>query len=228
MSEYLAALLGLGVAGFDPIGALLIAGALAAGASRRSVLAFAGSCLLVTVVLGAGLSVALGPLMGGLAAVWQLEDGWWLAIDVTVAAALLAWGIRRIRNRSGRRSGTDSPRPVRGVGIAAMTISGALWGMAAATDPTFYASALLAGRRDVLPMIVGIALWYAVSQLPLHVLTGAVLAGKHHRAVQWLRQMTERWAGPVRRIITVLIFAGAALLVADAAVFVVTDDFLIG
>lgn len=227
MIEYLAAQFGLGLAGFDPIGALLVAGALAGGASRRAVLAFAVSCLLLTLALGAGLSYALGPLLENAASTLHIADQWWLLIELVVAAVLCAWGIRRIRNRSGRRS-ADSPRPVRGVGAVAMAISGALWGVAAATDPTFYASALLAGRRDVLLMIVGIVLWYAVSQLPLHVLTGAVLAGKHHRAIQWLRQVTERWAGPVRRMITVLIFTGAALLVADAAAFVVTDDFLIG
>lgn len=228
MIEYLAAQFGLGLAGFDPIGALLVAGALAVGASRRAVLAFAVSCLLLTLALGVGLSYALGPLLANAASTLHIADQWWLLIELVVAAVLCAWGIRRIRNHSGRRSGTDSPRPVRGVGITAMTISGALWGVAAATDPTFYASALLAGRRDAFLMIVGIALWYAVSQFPLHVLTGAVLARKHHRAIKWLRQVSERWAGPVRRTITVIIFAGAAFMVADVTAFVVTDDFLIG
>lgn len=137
MSEYLIAQLGLGVAGFDPIGALLIAGALAAGASRRSVLAFAGSCLLVTVVLGAGLSVVLVPLLGGLAAVWHLEDGWWLAIDVVIAAVLLVWGVRRLRSRPRPEADRGTARSVRGVGALPMAVSGALWGIASATDPSF-------------------------------------------------------------------------------------------
>lgn len=77
-------------------------------------------------------------------------------------------------------------------------------------------------------MIAGICLWYAVSQLPLHVLTAAVLAGRHRRATAWMRSVTARWSGLAQRVITVLILAGAALLAAVAIVFIVTGSFLIG
>lgn len=76
-------------------------------------------------------------------------------------------------------------------------------------------------------MIVGICLWYAVSQLPLHVLTGAVLAGRHHRATAWMRSATARWSALARQVVTVLILAGATLLTADAIVFLATGSFLI-
>lgn len=228
MIDYLAAQLGLGLAGIDPIGALLVAGALAAGASPRAVLAFAGTCLLLTLGLGAAFAYALGPLLARVADALQLADHWWLVLELVVAAALLAWGVRRLRRGSGQPSSATSARSGRGIGVAAMTLSGALWGVAAATDPTFYASALLAGSRDAPLMLAGIALWYAVSQLPLHALTGAVLAGRHQRATQRLRAIMTRWSVPLRRTATVLVFAGAALLVADTATYLVTDAFLIG
>ncbi len=228
MIDYLAAQVGLGLAGFDPIGALLAGGALAAGASRRAVLAFAASCLVLTLALGASFSFVLGPLLSRLSESFQIADRWWLLIELVVAAVLCVWGIRRLRSGAADRRGDESRRAARGVGVTAMTISGGLWGVAAATDPTFYAAALLAGRHDLVVMLLGITLWYAVSQLPLHVLTGAVVAGKHRRATEWIGTTTRRWSAPVRRTITGLAFAGAVLLVADVTVFVVTGAFLIG
>ena len=53
--------LALGLAGLDPAGALVVAGALASGARERNVVLFGLVALVGTMVLGTTLSLSVGP-----------------------------------------------------------------------------------------------------------------------------------------------------------------------
>src|ERR671913_2125684 len=80
--------LALGLAGLDPAGALVVAGALASGARERNVVLFGLVVLVGTMVLGATLSLSVGPRIAEID--WSvLAPG-----DRTVAfvETLLGWG----------------------------------------------------------------------------------------------------------------------------------------
>jgi hypothetical protein len=104
--ELLLAALGLGLAGLDPAGALVAAGALAGGARGRHVAAYGLVSLLGTVALGTALSLVVGPRVS--AVDWgalATSTGAGL-VEVTLGLGLVAWGAARAR-----RPATRAPKP---------------------------------------------------------------------------------------------------------------------
>ena len=186
----LVAVLGLGLAGLDPAGALIAAAALTAGARDRAVLLYGVVVLAGTALLGTTLSLTLGARLAGLDWSVLVPAGRVGAIlEIAVGAGLLAWAVVRLR-----RTGARAPKPRRertgGLGLAGV---GALFALSAALDPTFVAVVVLAGRDpDIAEVVLAHVLWAVLSQAPLVLLLVAVARGKHQRAVTWF----GTWWGP--------------------------------
>lgn len=215
---------GLGLVGLDPAGALVAAVALAAGARDRQIVAFGLVVLVGTTVFGTVLTVTLGARLTRLdwaslvphgALRGGLEAGAALVLGVWVGARIV------------RRNVVSQPRAM-GVGWTGVAITGVLFVGTAATDPSFAALVVLAGR-DGSPAGVAIAnaTWTLVSQAPLFLLVLAVLRGRHHAALATLRRLRDRWGPRVRTLVTVVLGLGALVLLADVLSWTM-GSFLVG
>lgn len=224
MGALLATVLGLGLAGLDPAGALIAVGALSAGARDRAVLLYGAIVLAGTALLGTLLSLTLGARLAGVDWSVLLPAGRTGAvIEVVVGVALLAWAAIRLRG------GARAPRTRRArTGSASLSGAGVLFTASAVLDPTFVAVVVLAGRgQDVPAVVLAHVLWAVVSQAPLVVLLVAVARGAHQRAVEWFRDWWSRMQPVVRGVVTGALVITGAVLVLDGGWWFATGSFLI-
>lgn len=221
MTALLIAALGLGLAGLDPAGALVAVGVLAAGARRRTVLAYGLVVLAGSATLGATLSLTLGERLRSVDLLGLLPRGGLAAVvEVVLGVALLAWARRR------RRPVVDGSERVRRSGLVPVLGLGLAYAALSAADPTFAGMVVLAGRgQPVVEVVAAHLAWSLTSQLPLVVLLVAVVAGVHDGAVAWFRRGWARVAPGLRRVVTGLLALAGVALLADAAVFLVTGGF---
>lgn len=226
MLELLASTIGLGIAGLDPVGALIAIAALGGGARTRNVLVYGVLMIAVTVALGVVLSLVIGTRLASID--WSVlsPDGRFWAIGEAIAGVgLLAWGIRRMTHPPKIR---DDGSGTRGTTLTALSGLGILYGLSSVLDPTFVALVILAGRHGSF-MDAGIAhlLWILISQLPLVVVLGAIISGRYETIIEPLKTGWQRIRPRISRIGTAAaLFAGVVLLV-DAGWWLATDEFLI-
>ena len=215
---------GLGLLGVDPAGALVAAVALAAGARDRQIVIFGLVVLVGTTVFGVVLTVAVGERLARLDWASVLPSGALRAgLEAGAALLLAAWAVARVV----RRSTSSEPR-VMGAGATGAVVAGVLFIGTAATDPSFAALIVLAGREaSPAGVVVANTVWTVVSQAPLFVVVVAVLLGRHRAAVDTLQRLRERWAPRVRVLVTVALGLGALVLLADVLSWA-AGSFLIG
>ena len=230
MGGLLGAALGLGVAGVDPAGALLVVAALAAGARPRAVLLFAAVVVAGTTLLGTALSLTIGGELGrldlsGLA----LPDGPSAALEAVVGAALLGWAGVRLARGSTARPHRARPARRRLAGTAGLLGAGALFALGAALDPTFVGLVVLAGRGADPPAVaLAHLLWVVVSQLPLVLLAVAVARGAHVRLVDRAQASWQRLRPMLQRLLSAVLLLVGAVLLLDAAWWLASGRFLLG
>jgi len=218
--------LALGLAGLDPAGALVVAGALAAGAREGHAALFGLVVLVGTVVLGTTLSLTIGPRIAEIDwSVFAPGDRTVAFVETLLGVGLVCWGVVRARRPTAH---APKPRSARGTGPVALAAAGTLFALSAVLDPTFVALTVMAGRDGTFwSAVVAHSVWVLVSQAPLVLVLGAMAGGKHKGVVGWFRSLWSRLRPVIGRLVT-----GAALLVGaffllDAGWWFVTGDLLI-
>ena len=212
---------GLGIAGLDPIGALMVVPALAARAKRRVVMLFFGMAALVTVATG----LVLGESV-------QYVTAWIenlsvpvvarMAVQVVLAVALGWWAVYRWVRRKDPKSEKKSLL----TGPTAMSLAGAFWGISAVTDPSFLALAVIDSRiSSLLASVLVFTGWFLVSQAPLCVVVLALAAGRNSLPVRRALALAQRLAGPTKILMTLLIALAAACFAASTVIYLLTGAF---
>lgn len=215
---------GLGLLGLDPAGALVAAVALAAGARDRQIVVFGAIVLVGTTLFGAVLTVTVGERLARLDWASLVPHGTLRAgLEAGAALVLAGWAAARI---SGGNA-VSEPRTM-GAGSAGVVAAAVLFVGTAATDPSFAALVVLAGREGSPGGVLVVnATWTVVSQAPLFLVVLAVLRGRHRAAVDLLQRLRGRWAPRVRAGVTGALGLGALLLLADVVAWT-TRSFLVG
>lgn len=225
MLELLIATIGLGIAGIDPIGALIAIGALSNGARERSVVIFGFAQILVTVALGVTLSLLVGTRLAEID--WTFLDAGdpiWAVGEAIVGIVLLVWAIRRVLWPAPQKSRPAS----RAVSVYALGGLGVLSGASAVLDPTFVALVVLAGRDGVLVNVtLAHLLWILISQLPLVVVMVAIMRGRHHTVISRLQAWWASFRPVMAKIGTIAALVVAIVLLVDAGWWFATGGFLI-
>lgn len=225
MIELLLTALGLGLAGLDPSGALVAAGALAGGARERYVAAYGLVSLLGTVAFGTALSLILGPRVADIDWGALASSPGAALVEAVLGLGLVAWGVVRARRPTTR---APKPRSPRGTGPAALLALAVLFALMAVLDPTFVSLAVVAGQgAPVWSVVAAHSIWVLVSQAPLVLLLAAMAGGKHERFVARFQTWWTRIRPAVGRLVTTAALLVGAFFLLDAGWWFATGEFLV-
>lgn len=218
---------GLGVAGFDPYGALLVGTALISGGTRWTALVFLLTSSVAPIALGLLTGRVLGPLVSTIESLLRLPAVVWAGLGLAVGIVLIGWALLRLRLRRGAVPGAE--RRPRDVSVGAMALAGLSFGFTALLDPAFYAIVAVTARNpDLWVQLIALVIWFVVAQWLLIGLVAVSWVDKERTAAVRLERVWSKNASRVSRIVTVVGFAAGVVLVVDGVGYLVTGRFLIG
>ncbi|WP_057491750.1 hypothetical protein [Streptococcus orisasini] len=220
-------IVGLGFAGIDPVGMLLLLGGLAKGFDKKKALIFTLGVFLGTSLLGTVLSAIFGNRLSYvienlLSSLFKLPDSLWVVIYIFTIFFLVILGLKRLR--AIEKTAQDK---------AAKGGEKGLWGMidimivTALIDPTFIAVLALSGRQHLILAFMSNLIWVVLSQLPLFLLTLTILTNKHLAFTKWFNKLVAKHRQPVRNMVTGLVFLATFVLCSDLITYLITGTWLI-
>lgn len=212
--------IGLGVLGLDVVGALLILMALAQGVSRRSVVLFSLIVLIGTAVYGVFLSLLLGESINEIAALLrQVPLATFKIAQLVLVGLLVLWICIRLlsRNQKSRIKRLARFQKILSRGMVVVAI---LFVITAVLDPSFLALVAASGREGIFfDIIAAHLIWSFVGQIPLYVLTVAMVFRKEKIITEWFKRLWKRNGKKLAMIFTFLIGVFTVALLVDATIF---------
>lgn len=215
---------GFGVAGLDPLGALMVVPALAAGARRRVVLLFFGTAWLTTVLTGIVLGESVQHVAAWLRNLLTVPDPVRLTVQLVLATGLGLWAAHRWAHRNDPKpEKTKKPRLAGPVG---MSLMGIFWGVTALTDPSFYGVATISTSMSSIVAVTAVFTgWFLISQAPLCLVVLALAAGRDSRPVQRALGFARRTARPAAYVMTALLAAASLFLLVNGSTYLATGTY---
>ncbi|MCP3425668.1 hypothetical protein NBM05_06490 [Rothia sp. AR01] len=228
---FIASASALGVGGLDPAPPLIAAvymaarpaaDPLAAGRVRRAVLVFGVLLIGGTALWGVLLSRLVGDRLDAIPWGHLLRAGAvvaWIELAVALAGLVYAGYRWRIRNRP--------PKEEKNRSFAGLLLVAAGFVALVTSDPPFVLAAGLSGNQPLWAAATGLVLWALISQAPLAVLCGAVVANQHRRVAV----LIGRWWSAAERWVNIVLPAGiaavCALMLVDVGKYFLLGRFLI-
>lgn len=209
--RWLGPALGLGLAGFDPLGAIVFMAAMAAGARRAALTTLGVTTVATTSLLGLLAVLGLGPTIHRWEERLHPSSFAWHMSAMTVGAGLLAWGVRRLTHRD-RSEGHDSTPP-RSLTAAGLAWAGLAVGGSSLLDPAWYAMVAYAARLSPGSAAATAVVWTLLSHVALVALTVAVVMGAHEPVQRGIDATRDRYGTAFGRGMTgLVVISGAALI----------------
>lgn len=215
MIDFLGEVLALGIAGFDPLGAVILLTALGMGAHRRRVLVLmlqiTGTIAVLTLAASLGLAQVIDPVSDF---VEHLPRHLWAVVAGVLGVVMLGWGVSRL---SGRSSSEDESPESRWTSGRSIALAGLAVGASCMLDPAWYGVVVLAGaERSIGRAVLASALWPMCSQVVMLVIGALALAG-HGRAARVVALRLRESVGHVfGRFISVAMVLVGALAIVEA------------
>lgn len=227
VTQLLIGALALGIAGFDPLGSLVLLAGLGLGVRRRGVIALGAAAVLTSEVLA--LAGALGLAEAARASGIHpphVPHLVWLVLVAAVGLGLVVWALYYIRPHQSGEEDAGRAKPRSGA-ASALALSGLLVGLSSLIDPAFWAMVVHAGRWPRADWsALEATIWVLCSHILLIVLVICYLTVGEQRVRRIIDDVMNVHALAVRR--TVSIFAGlfGLVLLADAGAAVATGSWL--
>lgn len=224
MGELIAVAAGLGLAGLDPVGALVAVGAAARGVRRSWLIGYGAVVLLGTALFGTVLTLTVGRRLADVDWAALLPGGGLrVTIELVLAALLIWWAVHRQRSPSTPEAHTE---PTTGWALIG---TGVVFAASAVLDPSFDAVVIVAAVDHGLPSIIAAHLaWAFVSQVPLLVLVLVLLRDRRGHAIERVRRWWARSSGILGWLGSAVIAAVGLVLAADVAAYLIAGEFLFG
>lgn len=224
----LLAILGLAIAGIDPFGAILLAGAIGAGLEKSKIIGFTVAVWLGAIATGTALSVIGIQFIEQIKNIFpSLSSSVWIYVNVILAVAIAIWLYRQIKHTASDKQKPSRKRKLQGSLIATISF-GAVFGATSVLDPTFVAAIGVAAQTGNIVSIVALhTIWITISQFMLFGLLAAYLLGKHHQLLDWSKSFWRKHKPIFMRLVHALAFAVVILLIADSIVYLVSGDYLL-
>lgn len=199
----------LGVAGFDPFGALIVAACRALGASRRAALAFLATSLIIPL----GVAVLAGHLVGPTEAAirpWlHAPAPAWTVVRILAGIGLMVWATWRL----GRPPAEKPLRTPREISAWAMTTAGLGFGATVLLDPAYYAAIAVVAHLHPWLRAGLLVVWFAVAQIALIGLVIVDLIWPRADFGGRLQRLWHRTSPRISRVVTLAaLLAGATLV----------------
>lgn len=219
--------LGLGILGLDPIAAIIVASAIAAGVKEYKIFLFAISSLICTVTLGVTLS-----LLGQKATsnhhlvIPDSTSPLWATLSVLIATTIIIWLIIRFTKRNRPRKKRKQPKQLGGR-LWQPLLVGLIFSLSSLSDPAFYAIVVVATETHNIFATIGLhTLWVFVAQLPLIALVAAFHFNFHNKL---LRVSDKLWHTHRRKMNTALYVTAiilVLLLLTDTLAYLLVGRYL--
>ena len=222
---------GLGVAGFDVFGAVLVVLLVASKLPKQKIAAFALIVLVGTVTAG----VAASLLLGGSAelfaqALHRVPACVWLGAEGAASMGLLGWAAARLHRhiKSDKEPKESQDSRVLQWLRRSLVLGGIIYAASAFTDPSFLAVIAIASREQSLfVVIIAHVVWLLVSQGLFFGLVIAIMCDRHQPFIAWFERVRARYSMLIRSSITVVIVLCGLTLLADMATFLLSGHWLL-
>jgi MFS family permease len=227
MSELLT-ILGLAIAGIDPVGAIVLAGAISAGLEKSKIIGFSVAVLLGAVVTGTLFSVIGIQFIDQVKNFFSsLSSSIWVYVNVALAVLIIVWLYRQLKPKSNAVRKPPKKRKLQG-GILAVIGLGAIFGASSVLDPTFVAAIGVAAQTGNVLAIIGLhTVWITLSQFMLFGLLAAYLFGKHQQLLDWSKAFWHKHKPSFMRVVRFAAFAVSIVLIADSIAYLVSGSYLL-
>ena len=222
---------GLGVAGFDVFGAVLVVLLVASKLPKQRIAAFALIVLVGTVTAG----VAASLLLGGSAelfaqALHRVPACIWVGAEGAASVGLLGWAAARLHRhiKSDKEpKDTQDSRVLQWL-RRSIVLGGIIYAASAFTDPSFLAMIAIASREQSLfVVIMAHVVWLLVSQGLFFGLVIAIMCDRHQPLIAWFERVRSQYSTLIRSSITVVIILCGLILLADMATFLLSGHWLL-
>lgn len=185
----------LGIAGFDSTGAIVIITALTMGLSKKQILLFAITTFIGTVLIGVGCSTFLGTSVNTISNLLNsIPDIVYMWIELIIGILLLKWFVERVFFKSKNDVKEEKKESFLTKYIKnGLFIVGIFFAITALTDPSFLALITISGHsQNVFMVILANCMWILISQLPIFVLTIAILFNKHEKVINYFKNKLSK------------------------------------
>lgn len=180
----------LGLAGFDPAGALIIIAALSMRMSKKQIGLFAATTFIGTVLVGVIVSQVLGTSVTYISEfINNIPDIVYMWIEIAIGFLLLEWFVERVFFKKKSKEKEEKKESFFAKYLKkGMFIVGVLFAVLALTDPSFLALITLSGHsKNLVEVILANCTWITISQLPIFVLTIAIMLNKHEKIIAYFK-----------------------------------------
>lgn len=225
--EQLAAAFGLGIAGIDPLGAVLLMTAIAVRASRTKTSLFMLAVFISTVVVGIVVSLLGDGIVRFISDVIPPDtSSIWLCINIGLVILISIWLVHSLRKDHNKKKPRKKSQTLTGTTWQFIAF-GALFGISTAIDPTFVANAAIAAQTGSIFAMIGLhTVWLIVSQCMLFVLFVAYLFGVHRPLITWAQRAWKKLHPHTHWLLVSAALLAIIILVIDSIIFLVRGTYL--
>ena len=217
--------IGLGIAGIDPLGAILLFSAIRAGAERPKVIALVVSISITSVIAGVLVAVASGQLVESTSLEPPSQPGViWAYLEIGIAILIGYWLIQRSKS-----NGDSKKEKINNDSIGTILtciVAGAVFSVTTVIDPTFIATAIVvADINDVFISIIAFTIWTLISQFMMFALFVAYLSGTEQRLINATMLLWQRHKSLFERALYAAGVLAVLLLLADAIYYIINKNY---
>lgn len=214
----------LGVAGIDPLGAILVASAIAAGVTRGKIILFTCCVFIFTILIGVFFSyIGTNFVATATSMVPDSNSTFWVYVNVLIMAIICLWLYRKTKAKT-----VEKPRKKLTGSMFAIAIVGIAFGAGAVFDPTFLAVISLAGQNGSILTIISMhTIWILISQIMLFSLLIAYLTGKHELVLSKSKAIWIKHKQLLNSFVTGAAILSIVILAIDILAFLVWGDYIL-
>jgi hypothetical protein len=217
---------GLGLAGIDPLGALLLLSAIAAGISGFKIKLFTITVFFSTIITGVLLSLV------GVGIIDRIKSGVpnetsvvWVFVNITIALVISIWLVRKSQHKPTLET-KKQKKTLKGSNTTVFLIA-LLFGIGAVFDPTFLANISFAAQTsNITSMIAMHTIWIVISQIMFFVLFIAYLLGKQEKLITISKQFLNKHRTSLNTTVFTAGILSVFFLIADSLSYFIFDKYI--
>lgn len=185
----------LGLAGFDPTGAIVIISALTMGINKKQIIKFALTTFIGTILVGLLFSKVLSSGIGIISNLLNsIPDIVYMWIELIIGIILFVWAMERFffKKKVVKKEEKKESFFIKFLNKGLFVV-GLIFAITALTDPSFLALITISSYNDnIISIILANAIWILISQLPIFVLTIAIVFNKHEKVINYFKELLNK------------------------------------